>query len=484
MNTTRTHRTKAVVAAVALLASAGASVTARAQQPAAPKEYLIQNATVMTVTKGVIENGSVLIRDGKIAQVGKNLKGSANATVIDAAGKFVTPGVIDCHSHIAVDGSVNEGSLSVTSMVRVADVIDPTDSGIFIGLSGGVTASNILHGSANAIGGQNAVIKMKPNRPVDEVIYKNAPPGIKFALGENPKRSNFGGGGAPARYPRTRMGVEDVIREAFTKARDYKAVWDRYNADVKVGKKTAVLPRRDLQLEPLVEVLEGKRLVHSHCYRADEILMLIRVARDFKFRIATFQHVLEGYKVAKEIAAAGAGASTFQDYGGYKVEAFDATPYNTAIMWKAGINVSLNSDDGERQRRLNTDAARAVRYGGVPEDEALKMITINPAKQLGIDRWTGSLEAGKDADVVIWSAHPLSAYAVAEKVFVDGQLEFDRQTAVRDADARRAESARLVEQEKADKKAKPAATNPDAPAPAPKPKHGLHHDDGCEGGEQ
>lgn len=476
---TRRNRAHAIVASAALIMI---SVPALAQKPAAPREILIRNATVMTVTKGIIENGSVLIRDGKIADVGANLKASADATVIDAAGKFVTPGVIDCHSHIAVDGSVNEGSFSVTSMVRIADVIDPTDSGIFIGLSGGVTAANILHGSANAIGGQNAVIKMKPNRPVDEVIYRNAPPGIKFALGENPKRSNFQAN--PARYPRTRMGVEDVIREAFTQARDYRAVWARYNADVKAGKKNAVLPRRDLQLEPLVEVLEGKRLVHSHCYRADEILMLIRVARDFKFRIATFQHVLEGYKVATEIAASGAGASTFQDYGGYKVEAFDATPYNTALMWKAGIVVSLNSDDGERQRRLNTDAARAVRYGGVPEDEALKMITINPAKQLGIDRWTGSLEKGKDADVVIWSAHPLSAFAVAEKVFVDGRQEFDRATAIRDAEARRAESARLVEQEKADKKAKPIAPNPDAPAPAPAPKHGRHHDAACEGGDQ
>jgi len=461
---------------VAVAALAALAAPALAQKPAS-REILIRNATVMTVTKGVIENGSVLIRDGKIADVGTSVKASADATVIDAAGKFVTPGVIDCHSHIAVDGSVNEGSFSVTSMVRIADVIDSSDSGIVIGLSGGVTMANVLHGSANAIGGQNAVIKMKPNRPAGELIYGNAPPGIKFALGENPKRSNFQAN--PARYPRTRMGVENVIRDAFTRARDYREVWARYNADVKAGKKRVAVPRRDLELEPLVEVLEGKRLVHSHCYRADEILMLIRVARDFNFRIATFQHVLEGYKVAPEILASGAGASTFQDFGGYKIEAFDATPYNTAMLWKAGILVSLNSDDGERQRRLNTDAARAVRYGGVPEDEALKMITINPAKQLGIDRWVGSLERGKDADVVIWSAHPLSSYAVAEKVYVDGNLEFDRAVAIRDAEARRAESKRLVEQEKTDKSAKP---NPDAPRTAPAPRHGLHHDDACEGG--
>lgn len=465
-------------AATALCAAGPAVPITRAQQPAPAREILIRNATVMTVTKGVIERGSVLIRDGKIVQVGANVKGSDSATVIDAAGKFVTPGVIDCHSHIAVDGSVNEGSLSVTSMARIGDVIDPTDEAIFVGLTGGVTAANVLHGSANAIGGQNAVIKMKRGRHADELIYANAPPGIKFALGENPKRSNFQG--PVARYPRTRMGVEDTIREAFSRARDYRAAWARYAADVKAGKKTAVAPKRDLELEPLVEVLEGKRLVHAHCYRADEMLMLFRVARDFGFRVATLQHVLEGYKVAKEIAAAGAGASTFSDYGGYKIEAFDATPYNSYLMWKAGVVVSLNSDDGERQRRLNTDAARAVRYGGVPEDEALKMITINPARQLGIDRWTGSLEAGKDADVVIWSAHPLSSYAVAEKVFVDGQLEFDRDAAIRDADSRRSEAAKLVEKEKADKQAKPAPPNPDAPKPTPRPQRTHRDFDSCE----
>jgi imidazolonepropionase-like amidohydrolase len=428
---------------------------AGAQQPA---EIVIRNATVYTVTRGRIENGSVVIRDGKIAAVGRDVKASPGATVVDGTGKFVTPGIVDCHAHIAVDGSVNEGSLAVTSMVRVADVLDPTDRSILYGLSGGVTTSNVLHGSANPIGGLNQVIKLRWGGSADDLVFREAPPGIKFALGENPKRSNIQIN--PPRYPRTRMGVEDVIREAFAAARDYKAEWDRHEADVKAGKKNLVAPRRDLRLEPLVEVLEGRRLVHAHCYRADEILTLLRLAKEFGFKIQTLQHVLEGYKVAREIAASGAGASTFADQWAYKVEAFDATPYNAAVMYRAGVLVSLNSDDPERQRRLNTDAARVVRYGGVPEDEALKMITINPARQLGIDRWVGSLDEGKHADVVVWSAEPLSAYAVAEKVYVDGKLAFDRQEELRRADERQREADRLREQEKAAAQPAPGAAQP------------------------
>jgi imidazolonepropionase-like amidohydrolase len=343
-------------------------------------------------------------------------------------------------------------------------VIDADDPTILYGLSGGVTVANVLHGSANAIGGQNAVIKLRWGRTGDEMVFKEAPPGIKFALGENPKRSNFPSN--PPRYPRTRMGVEDVIRDAFTRARDYRAKRDRYEAAVKAGRKGEMPPARDLQLEPLVEVLEGKRLVHAHCYRADEIAMLLRVARDFNFKIATLQHVLEGYKVAREIAASGAGASTFADQWAYKVEAFDATPYNAALMHRAGVLVSINSDDPERQRRLNTDAARIVRYGGVSEADALAMITINPARQLGIDRWVGSLEAGKHADVVVWSAEPLSAYAVAERVYVDGVLTFDRQEALRTADAAQREAERLREREKTEMR-KPGAGG-EVPATQPK----------------
>jgi imidazolonepropionase-like amidohydrolase len=453
-----------LLVAVAVAALGLAPSRALAGEPA--NEIVIRNATVYTITKGRIENGSVLIRDGKIVAVGKDVKASPSAMVVDGTGKFVTPGIVDCHSHIAIDGSVNESSLSVTSMVRVADVIDADDPTILYGLSGGVTVANVLHGSANAIGGQNAVIKLRWGRTGDEMVFKEAPPGIKFALGENPKRSNFPSN--PPRYPRTRMGVEDVIRDAFTRARDYRAKRDRYEAAVKAGRKGEMPPARDLQLEPLVEVLEGKRLVHAHCYRADEIAMLLRVARDFNFKIATLQHVLEGYKVAREIAASGAGASTFADQWAYKVEAFDATPYNAALMHRAGVLVSINSDDPERQRRLNTDAARVVRYGGVSEADALAMITINPARQLGIDRWVGSLEAGKHADVVVWSAEPLSAYAVAEKVYVDGVLTFDRQEALRTADAAQREAERLREREKTEGR-KPG---PAGEAPATQPKVG------------
>ncbi|HQR37947.1 MAG TPA: amidohydrolase family protein [Blastocatellia bacterium] len=479
------RRTRNIAAGLCLIVALGGGTTSLAigGQPAAvdmqtapANEILIRNATVMTMTHGTIENGSVLIRNGKIADVGKDVKASPTATVVDGTGKFVTPGIIDCHSHIAIEGNVNEGSLSVTSMARIQDVIDPTDRSIFIGLSGGVTSANVLHGSANAIGGQNATIKLRWGKHADELLFVGAPPGIKFALGENPKRSNFQV--QPQRYPRTRMGVEDTIRDAFLRARDYKAEWDRYNADFKAGKKNLVAPRRDLELEPLVEVLEGKRLVHSHCYRADEILMLIRISKEFGFKIATFQHVLEGYKIAKELAAEGIGASTFADFWAYKVEAFDATPYNAAVLWKAGVVVSLNSDDGERQRRLNTDAARAVRYGGVPEEEALKMITINPAKQLGIDKWTGSLDVGKDADIVVWSANPLSTYAVCEKTYVDGVLLFDRQQALKDADAAQRAAAALREKEKSSDKPKG-----DGPPDSKPPKIG-DIDDMKTGGDQ
>ena len=281
---------------------------------------VIQNATIMSEgAKGTFK-GTIVVRDGKIAEVGENVMVPAGATVIDAQGQYVIPGIIDCHSHIAVDGGVNEGSVSVSSMVNIKDVINPEDIAIYRALAGGVTAANILHGSANAIGGQTLVLKMRWGQDAEGMIFQGATPGIKFALGENPKRAGNpqGGRGATAtnaRYPATRMGVEDVIREAFNEAKQYKATWDAYDAAVAKGEHP-LPPRKDLKLEPLKEVLEGKRFVHAHCYRADEILMLIRVADDYGFKIKTFQHVLEGYKVAKEIAAHGAGGSTFSDWWG------------------------------------------------------------------------------------------------------------------------------------------------------------------------
>lgn len=400
---------------------------ASAQNRAANQETLIRNATVLTITRGTLQNTDVLLRNGKIAAMGKDLKASANAKVIDATGKYLMPGIIDCHSHSMLD-TINEGSLSVTSMARTSDVLNPNDIDLYRALAGGVTTLNLLHGSANAIGGLNTVVKIKFGRPVAEFLFPGAMPGIKFALGENPKRSNFNPQpGQTRRYPMTRMGVEETIRDAFTRARDYKMTWDEYRAAVARGNKNLIAPRRDLQLEPLVEVLEGKRYVHSHCYRADEIMMLINLANDFGFKIRTFQHTLEGYKVAKEIAQHGAGASIFADNWAYKIEAYDAIPYNAAIMTRAGVVVSMNSDSDERARRLNIEAAKAMRYGDLTEEEALKLVTWNPALQLGIQNRVGSIEVGKDADVALWTGHPLSVYARVETTFIDGEVFFDRQ---------------------------------------------------------
>jgi imidazolonepropionase-like amidohydrolase len=413
---------------------------------------LIQNATVLTVSHGTIEHGSVLIKDGKIAEVGAGLKAPKDAQVIDATGQFVMPGIIDCHSHIAIDGNVNEGSVSVSSMANIIDVLNPDDIAIYRDLAGGVTVANVLHGSANPIGGQTVVIKLRWGQPASKLIFEGALPGIKFALGENPKRSNFSVPGQPKRYPATRMGVEETIRSAFAEARDYKAAWDSYNKRTSAGEKNLIPPRRDLRLDPLVEVLEGKRYVHVHCYREDEILMILRAAKEFGFRVRTLQHVLEGYKVADEIAAAGVGASTFSDWWAYKVEAYDAIPYNAALMTQRGVLVSVNSDDAEEATHLNQEAAKSIRYGGLTHDEALKMVTINPAIQLGIDKRVGSIDTGKDADLVIYNHDPLSDYAVVQKTIIDGRVYFDRQRDIADRSAREKEKKDLLEKEKKAKK--------------------------------
>ena len=343
--------------------------------------------------------------------------------MIDARGGSLIPGIIDAHSHIAVDGGVNEGSLAVTSMVTIEDVINPDDVSIYRALAGGVTSINILHGSANPIGGRNAVIKLRWGQDADGLLLAGAPPGIKFALGENPKRSRSFGPG-PQRYPATRMGVMDVIRQAFTEAQEYMSEWDDFEHEKKQGK-NPIPPRVDFELEALAEILRGERLVHSHCYRADEILQLLRLAEEFGFKVATLQHVLEGYKVADEIAAHGAGASTFSDWWGYKVEAYDAIPHNAALMTRRGVLVSVNSDSGEEMRHLNQEAAKAVRWGGLDEVEALKLVTLNPAIQLGIDEHVGSIEVGKDADLVLYDGPPLSVFSVVQKTLVDGNVYFD-----------------------------------------------------------
>ena len=440
---------KGVILLMAIAFGLFAPVALRAQDSNAPKNniILIKNATLLTVTHGNIEHGSILIRDGKIAEVGTDVKAPDGATVIDANGQYVTPGIIDCHSHIAIEGGVNEGSVSVSSMANIADVLDSDDLSIYDDLAGGVTVANVLHGSANAIGGQTVVIKLRWGKPASQLPFEGALPGIKFALGENPKRSNFSPPpGIEPRYPATRLGVEETIREAFIEARQYKKDWEDYKQKKAAGDQNLIPPRRDEKLEPLVEVLEGKRYVHSHCYRADEILMLIRVANEFGFKIRTFQHVLEGYKIADEIAASGAGGSTFSDWWAYKMEAFDAIPYNAALMTDRGVVVSINSDDAEEARHLNQEAAKSMKYGGLSANDALKLITLNPAIQLGIDNRVGSIDVGKDADLAIFNHDPLSVYAVVQKTLIDGQVYFDRQ---RDIDMRPA-----LEKEKQDLLAK------------------------------
>jgi imidazolonepropionase-like amidohydrolase len=441
---------------------------------AAGGETLIRNATVITVSHGTLANSDILIRNGKIAAVGQNLKASDRARVIDATGKYVMPGIIDPHSHSMVD-SINEGTLSVTSMVRIRDMLNQTAPNIYRELAGGTTTVNILHGSANTIGGQNTVVKLKYGRPVGEFIFPGAPPGIKFALGENVKRaSSTVLPGQTRRYPATRMGQEEVLRDAFTRARNYKRAWDEHRAALARGDKNLIPPRRDLQLEPLVEVLEGKRLVHAHCYRSDEIIMIMRVADEFGFKIKTLQHVLEGYKVAKEIAAHGAGASPFADSWGYKIEAYDAIPYNVAVMMRAGVLVSINSDSDERARRLNIDAAKLMKYGDLTEEEALRTITINPAIQLGIQDRVGSIDVGKDADLAIWTGHPFSVYSRVERTFIDGDIFFDRE---QDLAARPAIQREREELLKAEVNRPPAEGGAQPGAPRRRPANHHDHDD-------
>ncbi|MDI4631663.1 amidohydrolase family protein [Pelomonas sp. V22] len=404
------------------------------------KLVLIKDATVWTsAAAGQLARADMLVRDGKIAAIGADLKAPADALVIDAKGLHLTPGIIDAHSHTAIARGVNEGSSSITAEVRVADVIDATDINIYRELAGGLTAANLLHGSANTIGGQNQVIKLRWGLDAEALKFKEAAQGIKFALGENVKQSNWGDGNN-TRYPQTRMGVEQLLRDAFQAAREYEARW----AEWKRNPKGSEQPRRDLQLDTLVELLQRKREIHIHSYRADEILMFTKIAKEFGLKVAAFQHVLEGYKVAKEIAEIGAGSSTFSDWWAYKMEVVDAIPYNGAMMQKVGVNTSFNSDSNELARRLNTEAAKAVRYGGMKEAEALKFVTINPAKQLGVGDRTGSLEVGKDADFVLWNGNPLATTSRAEQTWIDGRLYFSRAEDAKLREQQRVERARLI----------------------------------------
>jgi imidazolonepropionase-like amidohydrolase len=390
----------------------------------APKQetILVKNATVWTNEKdGVLQNADVLIRNGKVAAVGKNLQAN-DARVIDGTGKHVTPGIIDEHSHIAAS-SINEGGQSVTSEVRIADNLNPDDINIYRQLSGGVTTSHILHGSANTIGGQTQLIKLRWGANDEDLKFKGSAPFIKFALGENVKKSPANAG-QQNRFPDTRMGVEEVLTDAFTRAKDYERTWKEYEA-VK-NKKGIIVPRKDLELDALVEILNNKRFITCHSYVQSEITSAMRVADKMGYKVNTFTHILEGYKVADKMKAHGANASTFSDWWAYKMEVQDAIPYNAAIMSRVGLNVAINSDDAEMARRLNQEAAKIVKYGGVSEEEALKMVTLNPAKMLHVEDKVGSLKIGKDGDIVVWSDNPLSIYAKPDYTIVDGTIYFDR----------------------------------------------------------
>ena len=395
------------------------SAYGRTEQPE-QQDLLIRGATVWTNEEIGNVVTDVLVRSGQIAEVGDNL--SANgAMVVDGSGKHLTPGIIDEHSHIALF-SINETETN-SSMVRMKDVVDSESINIYRNLAGGVVAAQLLHGSANPIGGQSAIIKMRWGAPPQELLIEGADEYIKFALGENVKRSR---NPSSVRYPQTRMGVEQVFVNAFSQAQEYGKTWDDYNNLSRNQQRNTIAPRRDLVDEAMLEILNGERFVTSHSYVQSEINMLMHVADSFDFNINTFTHILEGYKVADKMALHGAGGSTFSDWWGYKWEVRYAIPYNAALMQQAGVVVALNSDDAEMSRRLNQEAAKAVKYGDVSEIDALKMVTLNPAILLHLDDRMGSIRAGKDADLVLWSDHPLSVYAVAETTWIEGFPYYDR----------------------------------------------------------
>jgi imidazolonepropionase-like amidohydrolase len=379
---------------------------------------LITGATVITAAGPAQEKTDILVSKGKIEKIGKGLAAPTGTPVIKADGMFVMPGIIDTHCHFAISGGVNEASLSVVPEVRVRDVINSEDVQIFRALAGGVTTARLLHGSANVIGGQDAVIKLKYGRPTADLLVTDGPRGVKFALGENVKRTD-------GRFPNTRLGVEAVLVRAFTEAKEYARVWKKYREDVK-DKKDVEEPRRDLRLEALAEVLSGDLKIHCHCYRADEILMLMRVCDKFGVKVASLQHVLEGYKVAAEIAKHGASCSPFSDWWAYKWEAADAIPYCAALLHEAGVSVCLKSDSNELMRHMYQEAAKVMKYGGMSELEAIRTITLNGAKQLGIQKRTGSIEEGKDADLAIFNGHPLNGYSRCEMTLVEGEVYFMR----------------------------------------------------------
>ena len=406
------------------------------------ENIVIRNATVWTMeSKGNIENCDVVIEDGKIIAVGQNLNvDENNYKIINGDGMHLTPGIVDEHSHIALTG-VNEGSQSVTSEVRMKDVVNSEDINIYRQLAGGVTTAQLLHGSANPIGGQSAIIKLRWGSIPEEMLVKDADEYIKFALGENVKRSR-----APSstRFPDSRMGVEQVFVDAFNRAKIYSDKWSNYNSLSKKEKINSIKPRRDLELDALLEILNGEMFITCHSYVQSEINMLMKVAEQFNFNVATFTHILEGYKVADKMRDHGVGASTFSDWWAYKNEVKEAIPYNAALMSMAGVVTAINSDSREMARRLNQEAGKSVKYGGMDEIEALKLVTLNPAKLLHLDERIGSIKVGKDADLVLWNDHPLSIYSKPSKTIVDGKVYFDINQDIKLRESIKEERARII----------------------------------------
>jgi imidazolonepropionase-like amidohydrolase len=409
------------------------------------QNVLIQNATVWTASPaGVLENCDVLVQEGKFAQIGKNLSVPPEVLRLDAQGKYLSPGIIDEHSHIAISRGVNESGEAISAEVRIGDVVNSDDLDIYYALSGGVTTAHLLHGSANPIGGQSQIIQLRWGAPPEAMKFQKAPPSIKFALGENVKQSNWGDD-YKTRYPQTRMGVEGLMKDAFQAAKEYDAQWKSY-LQLEPSSRIQVLPpRKDLELEALSHILQGKMWIHCHSYKQSEILMLMRLAEEFHFRIQTFTHILEGYKVADEMAQHGASASSFSDWWAYKFEVYDAIPHNVALMHERNVLCSVNSDSAEMGRRLNQEAAKAVLYGGLSQSEALKLVTLNPAIQLKIDEYVGSIEVGKQADFVLWSHPPLSIYAVVEQTWIEGKKYFDRTLAQESQKASHKEKQALIQ---------------------------------------
>lgn len=417
------------------------------EQEPTQETILFKNATIWTNEKdGKLYETDLLIENGKIKTIGKGLTVPQGARVLDVKGKHITPGIIDEHSHIAISGGVNEAAQAVTSEVSIAAVVNSEDINIYRQLAGGVTVAHLLHGSANPIGGQTSLIKLRWGKSPEDLKYGDNPPFIKFALGENVKQSNWGENHT-SRFPQTRMGVEQVYVDAFTRAKEYKLAWEAYKTPNKKNKKALVIekPRKDLELDALVEILDKKRHITCHSYMQSEINMLMHLADSMKFDINTFTHVLEGYKIADKMKQRNIAGSTFADWWAYKMEVAEAIPYNATLMTKVGVNTAINSDDPEMARRLNQEAAKTVKYGQLNEQDALKLITLNPAKMLHIDNRVGSIKVGKDADIVVWDNNPLSVYAKVEKTYVDGVPYFDAEKDIRSRKEIEAEKARLVQ---------------------------------------